>query len=329
MTANGILIIKLGALGDVLLATPHMRRIVEAHPDARATLLTAPPYAPLLQGQDGLEVVAFPRRGFVAMWRLLGWLRRQRFAVVYDLQGSLRSRIMTRLSGARRRIGRRPDPAYTHAPPQAANGTHAFQELNALLESAGIGRAQPCAWLPQLAQDAGRVDAWLQGHAARDARLVLLHAGASAHWPSKRWPAAAFARLAQALEARGFTVIWVGGPAERAVNRRLAGQAGIDATDAFGFTELLALGRRARFAVVNDSGPMHLLAAAALPVYAFFGPTDWRCSHALGQEGRILRHAVNCSPCFLRECPPAREQRCLREITPDSVLARLAADGWL
>ena len=329
MTGNRILIIKLGALGDVLLATPHMHSIVAAHPDARVTLLTAPAYADLLQDQAGLEIVAFPRRGWVAMWRVLVWLRRRRFAVVYDLQGSLRSRIMTRLSGARRRIGRARNVAYTHAPPPAASGTHAFRELNALLEVAGIEPATPRVWLAEPVADAARVDTWLQDNTPRDARLVLLHAGASERWPAKRWEAESYAALAAVLDTRGFTVIWIGGAADRAVNRRLAGETGIDATDAFSITELVALGRRARFAVVNDSGPMHLLAAAALPVYALFGPTDWRRSHALGQEGRVLRHAVDCSPCFLPECPPGRGHRCLREITPATVLARLEADGRL
>jgi ADP-heptose:LPS heptosyltransferase len=156
-----------------------------------------------------------------------------------------------------------------------------------------------------------------------------MHAGASERWPSKRWEAASYAALAQTLQGRGFTVIWIGGVADRAVNRRLAAETGIDATAAFSFMELLALGRHACFAVVNDSGPMHLLAAAALPVYAFFGPTDWRRSHAPGQQRYILHHAVQCSPCFLPECPPEHGHRCLRAISPATVVARLEADGRL
>ena len=71
-----ILIIKLGALGDVILALPHIRRIVAAHPDAAITVLTAPEYADLLAGEAGISVAAFRRRGFLEMSRLLAWLRR-------------------------------------------------------------------------------------------------------------------------------------------------------------------------------------------------------------------------------------------------------------
>ncbi len=113
------------------------------------------------------------------------------------------------------------------------------------------------------------------------------------------------------------------------MNGRLAGHTGMDATAVFSFTGLLALAGHAAFAVTNDSGPMHVLSAAGLPVYAFFGPTDWRRSHALGQAARVLLNPVPCSPCQLPVCPPERRHACLRGITPESVLTRLAADGLL
>jgi ADP-heptose:LPS heptosyltransferase len=161
-------------------------------------------------------------------------------------------------------------------------------------------------------------------------RLVLIHAGASERWPSKRWPGEHFQALALALENRGLTIIWLGGELERDMNRRLAGTAGIDATAVFSLAELAVLGRHAAFALTHDSGPMHLLSSASLPVYAFFGPTDWQRSHALGQAGRVLVNPVPCSPCHLPVCPPQQQQHaCLRGLLPETVLTRLAADGLL
>jgi len=329
IAGNDILVIKLGALGDVILATPHLRRIVEAHPDARVTLLTAPGYADLVQSLPGLEVVTFRRHGLAEMWRVLAWLRRRAFAVVYDLQGSVRSRIMTAVSGATRRVGRCRSAVYTHYPPAGGNHRHAFRMLNELLECAGIDPAPPQAWLTAAGGTGGRVSLWLEKNRLAGARLVLMHAGCSAHWPSKRWDATHFAALARALQDRGFRVVWIGGREDRELNGWLARQAGQDATAEFSFPELVALGRCCEFAVVNDSGPMHVLAAADVPVYALFGPTDWRRSHALGQQERVLCNAVPCSPCHLRSCPPEKEHRCLHEITPGMVLARLADDGCL
>jgi ADP-heptose:LPS heptosyltransferase len=103
----------------------------------------------------------------------------------------------------------------------------------------------------------------------------------------------------------------------------------VDATGAFNHLELAALGRRAEFAVVNDSAPMHILSASPLPVYALFGPTDWRRSHGLGQAERVLLNPVACSPCHRPVCPPGYDHRCLSELTPGQVLVRLAEDGWL
>jgi ADP-heptose:LPS heptosyltransferase len=324
---NRILVIKLGALGDVVLATPHMRAIVEAYPEAEVTLLTSPECAGLVQGLPGLEVVAFRRRGFAEMWRVLAWLVRRRFAVVFDLQGSLRSRLMTRCSGARQRIGRRPGFAYTHAPTPGGETGHAFHELNRLLAAAGIDPAPPRAWLPITAAAEAKVADWLERNGLTRRRL-LLHAGSSEHWPSKRWEESHYATLAMALAERGYAVIWIGANVDARVNRRLARRVGVDATGAFSLVELAALGRRAEFAVVNDSAPMHVLSASPLPVYALFGPTDWRRSHALGQAERVLVNPVPCSPCHRSVCPPGFDHRCLRELTPGQVLSRLADDGW-
>jgi ADP-heptose:LPS heptosyltransferase len=326
---NRILVIKLGALGDVVLATPHMRAIVEAYPEAEVTLLTSPACASLVQGLPGLEVVAFERRGFAEMWRVLAWLRRGRFAVVFDLQGSLRSRIMTRCSGARQRIGGRPGFAYTHTSIVGDETIHAFDALNRLLAAAGIDPAPPQPWVPARDAVEARLTDWVEQHKLARHRLVLLHAGSSERWPSKRWEEAHFATLAMVLTEQGYAVIWIGANEDRDVNRRLARQVGMDATGAFNYLELAALGRRAEFAVVNDSAPMHILSASSLPVYALFGPTDWRRSHGLGQAERVLLNPVACCPCHQPVCPPGFDHRCLSELTPGQVLSRLAADGWL
>jgi ADP-heptose:LPS heptosyltransferase len=312
-----------------VLATAQLRAIVEAYPEAEVTLLTSPACAGLVQGLPGLEVVAFRRRGFAEMWRVLAWLRRRRFAVVFDLQGSLRSRLMTRCSGARRRIGRRPGFAYTHASLSGGETVHAFEALNCVLAAAGLDPAPPQAWLPVPAAVEAKVADWVERNGLAGRRRVLLHAGSSGRWPSKRWEEAHYATLARALAEQGYAVIWIGADEDRDLNRRLARQIGVDASDAFSLVDLVALGRRAAFAVVNDSAPMHILSASPLPVYALFGPTDWRRSHGLGQVERVLVNPVACSPCHRPVCPTGFDHRCLSELTPVQVLARLAVDGWL
>jgi ADP-heptose:LPS heptosyltransferase len=326
--AMNILVIKLGALGDVVLSTPQLLQLVESHAGDRVTLLTAPACAELVAGLP-LQVVAFQRKGFIEMLRVVRWLLGQQFDVVYDLQGSMRSRVMTLLTQAGKRVGDTPGIAYTHAPLSTGGERHAFERLNDLLMAGGIEAVPPVLQLPVEAAAASRVAAWLHQNRLADRRLVLMHAGCSPRWPAKRWSEAYYLSLATALEARGFVVIWIGGKDERTLNDRLARHTGVDATAAFSLAELLALAEHAVFAVCNDSAPMHVLSAVSLPVYALFGPTNWRRSHALGQAERVLTNPVPCSPCHLPVCPPERQHACLQELAPETVLARLVADGML
>ena len=109
----------------------------------------------------------------------------------------------------------------------------------------------------------------------------------------------------------GLTPVWVGGTDDADINQSLAADGGIDATGALSIAELAELGRNARCAVTNDSGPMHALSASDIPVYGLFGPSDWRRNHALGQADYVL-HALE-----------------LAQITPAMVMDRLREDVLL
>jgi ADP-heptose:LPS heptosyltransferase len=263
-----------------------------------------------------------PRKGMAAMWGAIRWIRKMKFEVIFDLQGSDRSRALCLFSGASRRVGVRPAFIYTDRPAIDDRGAPVFERLNALLQGAGLPPAEPRPrlWVDKAVEN--EVDQWLNEQAIQQP-IVLLHAGSSARWLSKRWPEARFAELAKQLTQQGLTAIWLGGEDERELNQRLAKTVGIDATAAFSIGALSVLASRAQFAVVNDSGPMHVISCAGIPVFAFFGPTDWRRSHAIGQEKHVLRHPVDCSPCHLNECPAERGHVCLESISVAQVIARL------
>lgn len=322
------LIIKVGALGDVVLCTPQIERILERHAD-EVWLLTSPPFATLFAGHPRLRVRAFPRQGARAMWDALRWVRAQRFKTIYDLQGNDRSRALTRLSGAPRRVGIAPRWIYTHSPERDDIREHVFPRLNRLIESAGLPAAEPRPRLWPADSERRAVNERLASLGLAGRPFALLHAGSSARWPSKRWALERYVALALGIEAAGIAVLWIGAADERELNRAAAMQTGQDMTGVFSIAGLYELARQARFAAVNDSGPMHVLAAAGIPVYAFFGPTDWRRHHAVGQAERVLIHPVECSPCYLGECPPARRHVCLAGIAPEAVLERLRRDGLL
>ncbi|RME35404.1 MAG: glycosyltransferase family 9 protein [Gammaproteobacteria bacterium] len=308
------------------MATTLIRRLQEHHAGAGLTLLTAPAFAGLFRHWQGLRVVAFPRKG--AMWQTLRWVRGERFDRIYDLQSSDRSALLCALSGAPERVGNHPRFPYTHHPPDRYRGQcHIFERMNQVLASAGVEPAAPQPHLPIAEEEREAVLEWVRWQGLEAGRFVVCHAGASPRWVSKRWPH--FAALATALAERGLPCVWAGSEVDEALNRQLADQAGIDATARFSLPQLAELGRQARFAVTTDSAPMHVLSASGIPVYALFGPTDWRRNHALGQAERVLYRELDCSPCSLEACPPERGHACLAGITVEQVLERLQEDGLI
>jgi ADP-heptose:LPS heptosyltransferase len=283
-----VLIIKTGALGDVIMATPLIAAIQAAHMDAEISLVTSPLFAPLFEHWPSLRTYAFPLRGRAAMLRQLAWTRGQSFTRVYDLQGNDRTALLCAFSGIGDRVGNHPRFPYTHHPPDRWRGhSHIFERMNRVLAAAGVIKAEPRPWLPSTAEDERRVDAWLASSHCAAEDCVALHGGASVTRAEKRWPY--FHRLAERLVECGLTPVWIGAAAEADANReahRAVG--GVDATNAFTITQLAEFGRRIRFAVTNDSGPMHVLSLAPIPVFGLFGPSDWRRNHALGQAAHVV-----------------------------------------
>jgi len=307
-----VLIIKFGALGDIILATPLLRCILGHHQGAAVTLLTSPAFAPLFQDWPGLEVKALPRHGMAAFWRTLCWVRAQRFTRLIDLQSNDRSGLLCALSGIPERIGNHPRfPYHRHPPDRYTGQCHAYDRLNQVLQAGGMGPAAGPPELPAPPPVQAQVRDWLASHHLSPGGYVLLHAGSSRRHTHKRWPY--YGELAAALSARGLTPVWIGGREDRELNHALAQDRGLDVTGLFSILELAELGRHAAFAVTNDSAPMHILACSGIPVYGLFGPTDWRRTHALGQAQHVITAADGD----------------LARLSAELVLARLQADGRL
>ena len=324
-----ILIIKLGALGDVALASGFIEAIRRAHAGAECLVLTRPPYAGLLAEQGAVRVLTFGERGVRAMAGLVRRVRGMGLGAIYDLQCSDRTRLLCLLSGVPFRVGLGPGWVYRTHLPDDDPGRHPWERLAALLERAGVPGAREAEPRIRLsAETLSRAEGWLARCGLRAGGYALLQPGSSPRWASKRWGMERFAALASALEAEGLVPVWIGSREEKALLAR-ASAPGVDAMGELGLPELAAVARGARFAVTGDSGPMHLVAAAGTPVYAIFGPTDPARHAARGQAHRVLRGEAPCAPCHLPACPPGRGHRCMASLPPERVVARLRADGLL
>ncbi|MEL7296111.1 MAG: lipopolysaccharide heptosyltransferase II [Pseudomonadota bacterium] len=159
-----------------------------------------------------------------------------------------------------------------------------------------------------------------------DQPTIALLPGAE-YGPAKCWPHAHFAALASALRDRGFQVCIVGGPADRPAGDSIVAASDGAATNLCGETTLaqaVDLLAGCEIAVTNDSGLMHMAAAVGTHVIALYGSTSPDFTPPLTTAADVLTLALDCSPCFKRECPLGH-LNCLQQLTPQMVLARTLA----
>jgi ADP-heptose:LPS heptosyltransferase len=264
-----ILVIRLSALGDFIMALPAMAAIRRHHPTADITLLTTKPLAELGKRSgwfSHVEIDPKPRWGNLGTWwRLRRWLRAGRFDRVYDLQSQDRTAIYFRLFWPGRRpewSGIAPGASHPHTDPGRGH-MHALDIHAAQLAVAGIADIPP----PDLS--------WLEDSKSKlglPSRIALLVPGSAPHRPAKRWPTENYAALAQRLVAAKITPVIIGVAAEKPladVIRTLCPKAR-DLTGQTSLFQIATLARRAQFAVGSDTGPMHLIAMVGGRVVSLF-----------------------------------------------------------
>ncbi|HXP75581.1 MAG TPA: glycosyltransferase family 9 protein [Stellaceae bacterium] len=284
-----ILVIKLGALGDVVQALGPAAAIRRHHAGSEIVLLTTEPFERFLGAAPYFDAVWVDQRpgplDLPGLWRLRRRLRAAAFARVYDLQTSKRSNWYCRLLGP----GQRPEwsgiargASHPHDNP-ARNAMHTLDRQADQLRRAGISNVPP----PDLS--------WVRADLERfhlPELFVVLVPGGAPHRPEKRWPVERYAALARFVVSRGAIPVVVGGPAERALGEAISA-ACPTARDLTGETELaevVGVGRRALWAVGNDTGPIHLLVAAGAPATVLYSAaSDPRLTAPRGPRVSVLR----------------------------------------
>jgi heptosyltransferase-1 len=326
-----IALVKLSSLGDIVHALPVAATLKAARPRARLAWIAERRESALLRDHPALdEVIVADTRGWrrartaataraaLADLRALGRrLARWRFDVVLDLQGLMKSAIITAACRAPLRVGfaagwgREP----LHAlfvnrrvrPPASAR--HVVDQYLALLAPLGVVERRVEFRLPVAPAAEAHMDEWLAGAGLKPhRRLVVLNPGAGR--PHKRWPVEHFAVLARRLAHEAdaqVLVVW--GPGEDAAARTIAETSGVATlappTD---LDALLALLRRASAVVAADTGPLHLAAALGTPCVGLYGPTSAERNGPYGVQHRAL----------------AGPDGTLRALTPERALAAVA-----
>lgn len=283
-----LLIVRVGALGDVLHALPAAAALKSARPDWTIDWVVDPRWAPLLVNSQGQgNIVSRVHLADTRMWNTapLSWntlrsiaklrraLRQERYDVAVDVQGTLRSAVIGRFARAREFTGyedpREAAAAHLYRRTRRRIGTHVVEQGAALLAAACSIALQPA---PVTLPHEPWADDWA-AELAGNRRICLL--APTAGWGAKQWPAERYGALAQQLRRMGFLPLVNApkkdDPVASAVIAASGGAAEIAVCNVAG---LIALTRRSSLVIGGDSGPTHLAAALAVPLVALYGPTD-------------------------------------------------------
>ncbi|MFO0456279.1 MAG: glycosyltransferase family 9 protein [Alphaproteobacteria bacterium] len=286
---QNILIIKHGALGDVILATAAFAAIRAHHPQAKITLLTTQPYADLLSASPYFDEIWIDKKprlyNFYAIRRLYRLLNQKHWDFVYDLQTSERSSAYWWLFKRPRPpfcgVGRRHSHRFNDP---TRRELHALDHDRSQLAITGIHtyKMPDISWLKEEFPLPRR----------GDGIYALIVPGGAAHRPEKRWPIGHFIALALILSERGITPVLLGTESERIVLGDIAKAvpAAINLCGKTSIAQIASLAREAIVAVGNDTGPMHVIAAAGCSSLVLFsGASDPTRSAPMGTHVRTLQ----------------------------------------
>jgi heptosyltransferase I len=345
-----LLVVRLGAMGDILHALPAVTALREAHPEWAIDWVVEPIWSALLTAEPGTvrdTGAKFPKQPVVdrvhfaatRKWRRnvsaretrreIGEFRRvlkqERYDAVLDLQGAIRSALIGRMAKSRRYIGeaapRESAAKWLFTERITTRGVHVIEQDVELAQAIAGDELKPVKPMLPFDPDA---EEWADGLMAEGGNCpaVLINPGAG--WGAKRWPVERYSDVARRLLNKGCRVFVNAGPGEALLADEVVKRTGGGATALVGSVgKLLAMTRRVSLAIAGDTGPLHLACALGRPVVGIYGPTDPGRNGPFGTPFKVLRNPESRRDHTRRQEPEAG----LLTITPDEVME--AAEGLL
>jgi heptosyltransferase II len=315
-------------LGDACMALPLIRALKFGRPDARVTVLTNENLQPLWAAVSEVDEI-IPRPKKANAWATARLIKAtgRRYDVGVLLPNSLRSALELWLAGVPRRVGfaghhRRWLLNQIIPAPEPGPIRHQLEDGLDLVRTLGAKTDDPRIHQPIR----------LSGTPVASAGFRLGLCLGAEYGSAKRWPSERFAAVAQQMQQQYPELTWVllGVEKEKALAAEVRAALTGPCEDLVGQTTLTQLMQeltRCQLLLTNDTGTMHLAAVLGVPTVALFGSTEPARTGPLAMMSEkpisheIIRHHVECSPCFLRECP--RDFRCMKAISVDEVTSRL------
>ena len=349
-----ILIVRLGALGDIVHTIPAAAALRQAFPAARIDWLVDGRHRQIVDLVEGVDRIVAVPSGTPAAWiHTVRQLRGTPYDVALDFQGLMKSAVLARASAARRVIGfsiwhlreKTARPFYSETTAGEAGGsrppssreplrpdqdggtprradqdrrTHVIYKNLRLLRTVGVTNDRVVFPLRQVESSAAT-----EVRSALGQRLfALINPGAA--WPNKRWPPDRFGEIALFLhDVRGIPSIVLWGPGEEGLARAVvdASSGAARLAPPTGIPDLLALSRAASVMISGDTGPLHVAAAAGTPIVALFGPTDPARNGPWSSADVVLSRYAVCGCPYDRRCHAPRW--CLDDLSVSEVTAAI------
>jgi lipopolysaccharide heptosyltransferase II len=331
-----VLVVKVWAIGEVIMATPTFRALRDLLPEAHITMLTGKAAHPVVELSPRFdEVLAANEATFLKpkpaeLVSLVKELRRKRYDLILSLHHAWQFGVFAALTGARHRVGfNRAGEGFAYSTKVVPEpDRHQVEEYFDLAKALGVGGEPGPLEIFADEMDERWTDETMERLKEAGKRAALVAPGGGVNpktkMPEKRWPAERYAALIEML-APDFAVALVGGPGDEEAGAAVASKLKTGVINLIGRTtlrELYALLTRAGLFVGNDSAPMHLAAAAGAPTVAVFGPTDPTVNGPWSERAKVITRETDCAPCYRDGYfPECDVRRCIENVSAAEVYA--------
>jgi heptosyltransferase-3 len=337
-----ILIINLKHLGDVILTSPLVAALKAVDPSCSIKFLVDRGMEAAVSGNRMIdEVMALERKESAiselrSQWRLIRWLRRNRFDMVLEAGAGDRGAFLSFFSGAKMRIGYAPlerkqafrAKLFTHTVANKSSYKHTVEHHLDLLAPLKLASHPHEVLFGYTADDTRQVNVLLQkAFNGPPSPFVVMHP--TSRWMFKSWTPQGCALVAEYLiKSKGLSVVLTCAPVEKEKAflesiKEISAVPLIDLGGRLNLRELGALISQSLLFLGVDSAPMHIAAALKKPVVALFGPSGEHMWGPWGEGHLVIKKDWPCRPCGQDGCDGSKISRCLQEITAEEVISGL------
>ncbi len=324
-------------VGDSVMTVPALRALRRVLPQAHITLAIRPGAKGIFSEADFIDdVLVYNRKNaFSVIPQVREW-RRRNFDLALLFQNAFEAALIPFLAGVPVRLGYATESRQallTHPlelPDWRSSRHEVFYYLylvtaleQMLFGSSSICEAEPDASIQISETRRAEANELLRTYGIRAGQPVVAICPGSINSRAKRWPAEAYAALADRLIESQRQVVLIGSQGEAEVSQDVMGRMQHEPVVLTGKTSLdqvTAVLATVDLIVTNDTGPAHIGAALGRPTIVIFGPTNPLTTRPFSPAAEILRHPPECAPCMLRDCPI--DHRCMTAITIDEVFER-------